>query len=44
MERTKETKTQELVRRIKYNKSAIFGLMIVTILILCAIFANFISP
>jgi len=44
MERTRETKTQELVRRLKYNKSAVFGLVIVFILILCAIFANFIAP
>jgi len=44
MERTKETKTQELVRRLKYNKSAVFGLTIVIILILCAILANYIAP
>jgi peptide/nickel transport system permease protein len=44
MERTKETKIQELTRRLKYNKSAVFGLVIVIILILCAIFANYIAP
>ncbi|GAH49184.1 unnamed protein product, partial [marine sediment metagenome] len=44
MERTRETKTQELARRLKYNKSAVFGLVIVIILILCAILANYIAP
>jgi len=44
MERIRETKTQELIRRLKYNKSAVFGLVIVIILILCAIFANYIAP
>ncbi|MBU4314754.1 MAG: hypothetical protein KJ821_08195, partial [Actinobacteria bacterium] len=44
MERTRETKTQELVRRLKYNKSAVFGLVIVIILILCAILANYVAP
>ena len=44
MERKRETKTQELVRRLKYNKSAVFGLAIVIILILCAILANYIAP
>src|SRR4030042_1459065 len=44
MKRTRETKTHELVRRLKYNKSAVFGLAIVVILILCAIFANYIAP
>ena len=44
MERKKETKSHELVRRLKYNKSALFGLVIVVIIILCALIANFISP
>ncbi|MBC8499908.1 MAG: hypothetical protein H8D39_05220 [Candidatus Atribacteria bacterium] len=44
MKRTRETKTQELVRRLKYNKSAVFGLVIVIILVICAIFANYIAP
>jgi len=44
MKRIRETKTQELIRRLKYNKSAVFGLAIVVILILCAVFANFIAP
>ncbi|GAI82284.1 unnamed protein product, partial [marine sediment metagenome] len=42
MERKSETKTQELVRRLKYNKSAVFGLVIIIILILCGILANYI--
>lgn len=40
----KETRTQELIRRLRYNKSATFGLIIVLILILCAIFANYLAP
>ena len=44
MERKRETKSHELVRRLKYNKSALFGLVIIVIIILCAIFANYISP
>src|SRR5665648_1253192 len=44
MERIRETKTQELIRRLKYNKSEVFGLAIDVILILCAIFANVIAP
>ncbi|GAH15044.1 unnamed protein product, partial [marine sediment metagenome] len=44
MERKRETKTQELTRRLKYNKSAVFGLVIVIILILGAILANYIAP
>jgi len=44
MKRIRETKTQELVRRLKYNKSAVFGLVIVIILILCAVLANYIAP
>ena len=44
MEITRETKSHELIRRLKYNKSALFGLLIVFIIILCAIFANYIAP
>lgn len=44
MERKRETRTGELVRRFKYNKSAVFGLIIVLILVLCAILANYIAP
>jgi len=44
MERKRETKTGELIRRFKYNKSAVFGLVIVLILVLCAILANYIAP
>jgi peptide/nickel transport system permease protein len=44
MERIRETKSQELIRRLKYNKSAVFGLAIVIILILCAVSADYIAP
>ncbi len=44
MERKRETKTGELIRRFKYNKSAVFGLVIVLVLVLCAILANYIAP
>jgi len=44
MERKTETKTGELIRRFKYNKSAVFGLVIVLVLVLCAILANYIAP
>jgi ABC-type dipeptide/oligopeptide/nickel transport system permease subunit len=44
MERKTETKTGELIRRFKYNKSAVFGLVIVLMLVLCAILANYIAP
>jgi len=44
MERKRETRTGELIRRFKYNKSAVFGLVVVLILILCAILANYIAP
>jgi peptide/nickel transport system permease protein len=44
MERKRETKTGELIRRFKYNKSAVFGLVIVLLLVLCAILANYIAP
>ncbi|MBA7637270.1 Glutathione transport system permease protein GsiD [subsurface metagenome] len=44
MERKRETKTGELIRRFKYNKSAVFGLVILLVLVLCAILANYIAP
>ncbi|MEA1964360.1 MAG: ABC transporter permease [Candidatus Aerophobetes bacterium] len=44
MERKRETKAEELIRRFKYNKSAAFGLIIVLIFVLCAILANYIAP
>ncbi len=44
MERKRETKTGELIRRFKYNKSAVFGLVIVLALVFCAILANYIAP
>jgi ABC-type dipeptide/oligopeptide/nickel transport system permease subunit len=44
MERERETKTGELIRRFKYNKSAVFGLVIVLMLVFCAILANYIAP
>lgn len=44
MERKRETKTGELIRRFKYNKSAVFGLVIILLLVLCAILANYIAP
>jgi peptide/nickel transport system permease protein len=44
MERKRETKTQELIRRFKYNKSAVFGLILIFILLFLAVFANFIAP
>jgi peptide/nickel transport system permease protein len=44
MEKKIETKTQELIRRLKYNKSALFGLIIIIIVILCALLANYIAP
>lgn len=44
MEKKIETKSQELIRRLKYNKSALFGLVIVIIIVLCALLANYIAP
>ena len=44
IEGRRETKSQELVRRFKYNKSAVFGLILIIILVFCGIFANFIAP
>jgi len=40
----KESEAHELVRRFKYNKTAVFGLIILFILIFTAIFANYIAP
>jgi len=44
MVRKRETKTQELIRRFKYNKSAVFGLILILFLVFLAIFADFIAP
>jgi peptide/nickel transport system permease protein len=41
---SRETKTQELIRRFKYNKSAVFGLILILFLVFMAIFADFIAP
>ena len=40
----RETKTEEMIRRFRYNKSAVFGLILILVLVFCAIFANFIAP
>ena len=44
MKRKRETRAKELIRRFKYNKSAVFGLVILFVLVLCAILANYIAP
>lgn len=44
MERKPETRAKELIRRFKYNKSAVFGLLILIVLVLSAIFADYIAP
>lgn len=44
MKRKRETKANELIRRFRYNKSAVFGLVILIVLVLSAIFANYIAP
>jgi ABC-type dipeptide/oligopeptide/nickel transport system permease subunit len=44
MPRKRETKTQELLRRFRYNKSAVFGLGLIIFLVVIAIFAPFIAP
>ena len=41
---SRETKSQELVRRFLYNKSAVFGLVLILILVFMALFADFIAP
>jgi ABC-type dipeptide/oligopeptide/nickel transport system permease subunit len=44
MPRKRETKTHELLRRFRYNKSAVFGLGLILFLVVIAIFAPFIAP
>ncbi len=44
MEVKKESIGNELLRRFRYNKSAVFGLVIVLFMIFCAITADFIAP
>ena len=44
IERKRETKSQEMIRRFKYNKSAVFGLILILILVFCGIFADIIAP
>jgi len=44
METKRETKSHELIRRLKYNKSALFGLLIVFIIVLFALFADYLAP
>jgi len=43
-EKKRETKTQEVIRRFKSNKSAVFGLILILVLVFFAIFADVISP
>lgn len=40
----KESVGSELLRRFKYNRSAVFGLIIILFMIFCAITADFIAP
>ena len=44
MERKIGSQTADLLRRLKYNKSALFGLAIILVLVFCALLAVFISP
>jgi len=44
MPRKRETKTHELIRRFRYNKSAVFGLGLILFLVFIAIFAPFLAP
>ena len=44
MARVRETKTHELLRRFRYNKSAVFGLFLILFLVVIAVFAPFIAP
>jgi ABC-type dipeptide/oligopeptide/nickel transport system permease subunit len=44
MVRKRETKTHELIRRFRYNKSAVFGFFLILFLVVIAIFAPFIAP
>lgn len=43
-ERKRETRSQELIRRFKYNKSAVFGLILILMLVFLALFADIIAP
>ncbi len=40
----KESTGRELLRRFKYNKSAVFGLIIILFMVFCAIAADLIAP
>jgi peptide/nickel transport system permease protein len=40
----RETRTQELIRRFRYNKAAVFGLILILFLVILAVFAPFIAP
>jgi len=44
MKRKKGNQSIEILRRLKDNKSALFGLFIILIFVLCALLADFISP
>jgi ABC-type dipeptide/oligopeptide/nickel transport system permease subunit len=44
MPHKRETKAQELLRRFRYNKSAVFGFGLILFLVVIAIFAPFIAP
>ena len=44
LEHKRETRTQELIRRFKYNKAAVFGLILILFLVFLAIFADVIAP
>lgn len=44
MEQKTESQIKESIRRLKDNKSALFGLIIILIFVLCALLADFISP
>jgi len=44
MPRKRETKTHELLRRFRYNKSAVFVLILILFLVFLAILAPFIAP
>jgi ABC-type dipeptide/oligopeptide/nickel transport system permease subunit len=44
MTRKRETKTHEMIRRFRYNKSAVFGLILILFLVCLAIFAPLIAP
>jgi len=44
MQIKKESTGSELLRRFKYNKSAVFGLIIVLFMVFCAVTADIIAP